>query len=103
MPSEITVVQRGASTVPIRTTGHEKRRVTVFLAVKADGSKVKLFVVIHAKKVKAELAAIKGVVVRCSANGWMNDELTHEWVSQIWGTYLLIKYFWCGLIQMSHI
>ena len=48
---------------------------------------MKPFVVIPAKKVKAELAAIKGVVVRFSAraSGWMNVELTHEWVSQICG------------------
>ena len=40
------------STVPIRTAGHEKNRLTVCLAVKADGTKLKPFVVIPARKVK---------------------------------------------------
>ena len=36
MPSETTVTQKGVTTVPIRTTGHEKNRLTVCLAAKAD-------------------------------------------------------------------
>ena len=51
---------------------------TVCLAIKADGSKMKPFVVIPGKKAKSEIAAIKGAIVKCSANGWMNDQLTED-------------------------
>ena len=78
MPSKTTVDQRGLKTVPIKSIGHEKQRMTVCLAIKADGSKMKPFVVIPGKKVKSEIAAIKGAIVKCPANGWMNDELTED-------------------------
>ena len=37
MPSATTVNEAGASSVTIRSTGHEKDRVTVCLAPKANG------------------------------------------------------------------
>ena len=83
MPSKTTVDQRGLKTVPIKSIGHEKQRMTICLAIKADGSKMKPFVVIPRKKVKSEIVAIKGAIVKCSANGWMNDELTEDWVSHV--------------------
>ena len=52
MPSETTVDQRGLKTVPIKSTLHEKQRITVCLAIKADGSEMKPFVVIPGKKDK---------------------------------------------------
>ena len=78
-------------TVPIKSTGHEKQRITVCLEVKADGYKMKAFAVIPGKKVKSEVATIKGAIVKCSANGWMNDELTHDWVSQVRGNLAFSK------------
>lgn len=39
MLSETTVETVGAKQVPIRTTGHEKMRVTVLLTARADGKK----------------------------------------------------------------
>ena len=43
---------------------------------------MKPFVVISGKKVKSEIAAIKGTLV-IAANGWINDELTEDWVSHM--------------------
>ena len=93
MPSKTTVDQRGLKTVPIKSTGHEKHRMTVCLAIKADGFKMKPFVVIPGKKVKSEIAAIKGAILKCSANAWMNDELTEDWVSHMWGSLAFNKRF----------
>ena len=93
MPSKTTVDQRGLKTVPIKSTGHEKQRMNVCLAIKADGSRIKPFVAIPGKKVKCEIAAIKGAIVKCSANGWMNDELTEDWVSHVWGSLAFNKSF----------
>ena len=69
MSSEATVDQRGLKTVPIKSTGHEKQRITVCVAIKAAGSKMKPFIVIPGKKVKSKIAAIKGAIVKCSSNG----------------------------------
>ena len=46
MTSGMTVEQTGARTVSLKTTGHEKVRVSVCLAAKADGSKIKPIIVV---------------------------------------------------------
>ena len=40
MPGENTVDMVGVKSVPLRTTGHEKNRITVYLAAKASGRKL---------------------------------------------------------------
>ena len=91
MPSTTTIEQRGTRTVPTRTIGHEKERLTVCLCVKADGTKLKSYVVFPAKKVKKELEAIPGVLVAASLNGGMNEELTADWVEKIWTNFSFTK------------
>ena len=93
MPSETSVDRTGIKNVPIQSAGHEKQQITVCLAVRADGSKMKPFVVIPGKKVKSEVSSIQGAIVKCSSNGWMNDELTEDWVSQVWGSLAFSKRF----------
>ena len=93
MPSQTTADQHGLKTVPIKSSGLEKQCMTVCLAIKTDGFKMKPFVVIPGKKVKSEIAAIKGAIVKCSAKGWMNDELTENWVSHVWWNLAFNKRF----------
>ena len=93
MPSETTVEIQRSKIVPRKSTGHEKQRITVCLAVKADGSKMKPFIVIPGKKIKSEVTAVKGAIVKCSPNGWMNDELTNVWVEEVWGSLTFGKRF----------
>ena len=64
-----------------------KNRLTVCLCVKADGTKLKPYVVIPAKKVKKELEAIPGVAVAARPNDWMNEELTADWIEKIWTNF----------------
>ena len=85
MPSNTTVTHAGERSVPINTTGHEKDRFTVCLAAKADGSKLKPFVVFKGVRQDARLLRFNGVVVAYSRNGWMNEELTKIWIEKIWG------------------
>lgn len=89
MVSETTVDTTGAKTVTLKTTGHEKSRVSVCLAAKADGTKLKPMIVF--KGAKRELAALrqeyKGqAYIASSANAWMTTELTNEWVSHVLGS-----------------
>ncbi|CAK8671192.1 unnamed protein product [Clavelina lepadiformis] len=91
MPSATTINRRGVQAVPIRTTGHEKNRLTVCLAVKADGTKMTPYVVIPTKKVKKELADISGVIVAATPNGWMNGNLTADWVEKVWTNFSFAK------------
>ena len=91
MPSTTTVNSRGVHTVPIKTTGHENR-FTVCLTVKADGTKMKPYVVIPAAKVKSlQVASIPGVVVAATQNGWMNKNLTLDWIEKVWRNFSFAK------------
>ncbi|GAA6087522.1 zinc finger protein 540-like [Tachysurus ichikawai] len=76
MVGSTTVDARGACSVPLKTTGHEKSHLTVVLAAKADGTKLKPYIVFKGgiKEVKS-MQNISGVVVATSKNGWMNEEL----------------------------
>ena len=60
----------------MRTTGHDKNQFTVFLT---DGRKLKPYVVLGVGPIP-ELQKVSGVVVVLSRNGWMNEELTKDWV-----------------------
>ena len=81
MPGDTTVTRTGERSVSIRTTGHDKGRFTVILTAKADGTKLKPFVVFKGVHPIAELQRVRGVVVTMSRNGWMNETLTIK----VWG------------------
>jgi len=90
MVSETTIDTTGKKSITLKTTGHEKSRVSVCLAAKADGTKLKPMVVF--KGAKREVAALNEefkhrAVVATSTNAWMNTELTHVWVNSVLGIF----------------
>ena len=66
MPSDTTVHCSGSRSVSVKTTGHEKDHFTVILTAKADGTKMKSYVVFKGKGTRLikELSKIPGIVVR---------------------------------------
>ena len=77
MVAETTIDAVGKKSITLKTTGHEKPRVSVCLAAKADGTKLKPMVVF--KGAKRESAALNEdfkprAVVATSVNGWMDTE-----------------------------
>ena len=86
MPGATTITPSGEQSVPVRTTGHEKNRFTVCLSAMADGRKLKPDVVFKGKRQIPELQKAPGVVVALSSIGWMNEDLTKDWLRQCWGT-----------------
>ena len=93
MPSDTTVATTGSHSIPLKTTGHEKDHFTVILTTKADGTKLKPFVVFKGKGTRLikTLQQIPGIVVRFSSNGWMNDTLTIDYLHSIIGTLSFTK------------
>ena len=84
--------KRGAHTVSLRTTGHEKAKITVCLTACANGDKKKPFFVF--KGAKREVKRLNEefrtqCVVATSASGWMTEELTEQEISGgSWCIYL---------------
>ena len=86
MPGDSTIARRGSRSVPVQTTGHEKSRFTVVLSAMADGRKLKPYIIFKGVRPIPELKQVQGVVVALSKNGWMNENLTKDWVNRVWGT-----------------
>ena len=84
MPSDTTIDATGSRSVPIKTTGHDKDHYTVILTARADGTKLKPYVGKGTRLIK-NLRTIPGIVVRFSQNGWMNNDLTIDYLQSILG------------------
>lgn len=90
LPGQTTVDTVGVKSVTLKTTGHEKCHVTVVLAAKGDGTKLKPYVVFKGgiREVKALAAESNDVVLATSKNGWMDDGLTTDWLTKVVGRRL---------------
>ena len=93
MPSDTTVATTGSRSIPLKTTGHEKDHFTVILTAKANGTKLKPYIVFKGKGTRLikALQQISGVIVRFSSNGWMNDTLTIDYLQSIIGAFSFTK------------
>ena len=94
MVSETTVDATGAKDVAMKSTGHEKVCVSVCLAAKLDGTKLKPFIVFGAAK--RESKSVHGEYKRqcsvaSSSNAWMNEELTLRWCDEVLGQFTFQK------------
>ena len=75
MMSSTTIDKQGAKSVCLKTTGHEKCMVSVYLAPLADGTKLKPLVVFRTAKRESKSLDEEfksRCVVKSSGNAWMN-------------------------------
>ena len=82
----MTVDTAGTKDVPLKSIRNEKVKVSVCLTAKADGTKLKPFIVFQ--NTKREVAALNKelknqCVVASSSNGWMNEELVLNFLRQV--------------------
>ena len=104
MVAETTVEQCGIKTVLMKSTGHEKCRVSVSLLAKADDTKLKPMIVFKCGKRETEALSKefgKQCVIASSSNVWVNTDLTLKWVPSVLGMFsfdMIRKSFLaCGL------
>lgn len=71
IPSNLTVNKKG---VLLKPAGYEKSRITVMLAVTADGQKLRPYDISKRKTMPKEKLC-PGVVFRVQEKGWMTEEL----------------------------
>ncbi|CAI7839926.1 unnamed protein product [Closterium sp. NIES-54] len=81
MPATTTMEETGVRSVPIRSAGYQKQRVTVMLACTADGRKLKPWVFFKRKTLpKGDFPA--DVTVACHENGWMDSAGVVRWLEE---------------------
>lgn len=109
MISTSTVDKAGSKSVNLKSTGHEKSRISVCLTAKSNGEKLKPFIVFKGAKREVEKLnkEFSGkCVVATSSNGWMNTELTSSWINKViasfaFGRRLLAWYTYSCHIENS--
>ena len=86
MFGNVTVDTTGTKVVPLKSTRNEKVKVSVCLTAKADGTKLKPFIVFQ--NAKREATALNKefknrCIVASSSNSWMNKELVLNFLRQV--------------------
>ena len=84
MPTSVTVAKKGEKSVIVRSTGNEKKRITVMLACLADGTKLPPYVILKRKTMPKETMPA-GIIVRAQEKGWMDTDLVVDWLKVVWG------------------
>jgi hypothetical protein len=83
MPRNTSIEKQGVRSVTIKTTGAEKQRCTVMLAVTADGGKLPPHVIFKRKTLPKEKFP-PGIHVRVQEKGWMDQDLVKDWIDKVW-------------------
>lgn len=78
-----TVDSKGAKTVLVKTTGHEKSTFTVVLACTADGAKLRPMIIFK-RKTMPKIKFSVGVFVHVNEKDWMNEEKVKLWLENVW-------------------
>ena len=80
------IAKKGSKSVVIRTSGSEKRHVTVVLAVMADGTVLPPMIIFKGKTNRTirDLVVPTGFVVTTQEKAWMDEERMLMWLREIW-------------------
>ena len=89
MVPEKSLVKKGQKSVTIRTSGSEKRHVTVVLTVAADGFMLPPMIIFWGKTNQTikDIEALEGFVIVTQEKAWMNESLIFIWFDQAWKSY----------------
>ena len=79
MISNTTVTDKGAKSVVLKKTGHEKNKVTVTLAAKANGNKLKPYIAFRGHKREVQnLKKDPAIKNRC----YLEPRTNHKWLDE---------------------
>jgi len=93
MTSDITLETKGAKTVTIRSTGSEKKRATVSIAITASGRVLEPMIIFKGEKsgriATKELPHFQQCAkYTCQKNAWMDEPNFVEWIDKILVPYI---------------
>ena len=79
-----TIAKKGEKSIIVRTTGAEKRHLTVVLSCSANGGLLPPMIVFKGKRALKGIVAPPGFIVTVQEKAWMNEELTLQYIRDIW-------------------
>ena len=85
VPSK-SICKTGSKECIVRTSGCEKKHVTIVLSATADGKMLTPMIIFKGKTTKTieNLCAPDGFIVKTQAKAWIYEELMHVWLEDIW-------------------
>ncbi len=86
-----TIEKKGSKEVPVKSAGHEKVRLTVVLTARADGTKLKPYIIIPRRRPIKELETLTGIVCAYDNKSWMDDSLTIDYLNRVVGRFSFSK------------
>ena len=83
------IAKKGSKSVVIRTSGSDKRHLTVVLAVTADGSILPPMIIFKGKTNRTikDLVVPTGFLVTAQEKAWVDEERMLMWLREIWIKY----------------
>ncbi|EGT57347.1 hypothetical protein CAEBREN_15225 [Caenorhabditis brenneri] len=89
----LTVEEKGARQVSVKSTGHDKLHVTVMLTARQDGFKCRPFVLLPLLRPKADIIKQFGNKLELCWAGrtFFNDDLTEKYLQKVFGSSLFGK------------
>jgi len=101
-----TVDMQGNKSVIVRTSGGDKRHVTVMLAVSASGKVLPTFVIFKGKRPLKDIKAPSDVIVPVQEKAWVDESIMLKWVDDSLRAYtnrnrtlLVMDSFRCHLME----
>lgn len=84
LPLTRSVNKTGASSIMVKTTGHERTHFTCVLGCTASGQKLRPMVIFKRLTMPKEQLP-KDIVVKVNKKGWMIESLMKEWLTECYG------------------
>ena len=83
------ITNKGAKEVAVKSTGHEKLRITVMLCAKENGTKCLPFVLLPRKRpiLEVEKKFKRKLILSWCGSVWMNQIQTIEFLEKVFGTF----------------
>ena len=84
VPSK-SICKTGSKECIVRTSGCEKKHVTIVLSATADGKMLPPMIIVKGKTTKTieKLRVPDGFIIKTQAKAWMDEELMHVWLEDI--------------------
>ena len=90
------ICKTGSKECIVQTSGCEEKHVTIVLSAAADGKMLPLMIIFKGKTTKTieKLRVPDGFIVKTQANAWMDEELMHVWLEDIWLKHTNVEETW---------
>ena len=84
------ICKTGSRECIVRTSGSEKKHVTVVLSAAADGTMLPPMLIFKGKTDKTikKLHIPEGFIVKTQEKSWMDEGLMEVWIEEIWLNYV---------------